>query len=177
MPVGGAGYRRRMESLMFRTERIAVRPWSSEDAGWYVSAIDGEINRWTRSADGDPESNWAATLERASDPASPSFCIQNVVGDPVGLLAIRVHDESVELSYWVAADQRGMGYATEALVGAIHRCRAVYPGVTLMLEIHPGNASSIAVAEKAGFSFAEIRGSCAPCADENGQVAVYTVAP
>lgn len=158
----------------FLTDRLSVRPWRREDAPWYAGAIDDEILRWTRET-GDPTAaQWEQLVEAGSVAnATASFCIENQRGEAIGSLAKKAHGDTVELSYWLAAAYRGHGYATEALAGAVDWCGDMHPGAPIVLEIHPGNVASIAVAERAGFMFDGRRASCASCADDNGQVATY----
>ena len=166
-----------MVSGGFRTEHLTVRPWRSEDASWYSAAIDDEVIRWTRLSGNPSGAEWEKIVESgAMANASASFCIENEFGDAVGALGKKLHSDTVELSYWLAAAGRGHGYAREALAGAVVWCADSHPGTPIVLEIHPGNGASIAVAEKTGFVFDGLRSSCASCADDNGHVAVYVMA-
>lgn len=151
-----------------------VRAWTPRDAAWYVASIDDEIARWTREPDAPPPDDWWERVGSLTlgDEGS-SLCIEDEHGSPVGSFGIWYRDGEAELSYWVAATHRRNGYAAEALAGAVEWLSVVHPDFGVLLEIHPENAASIAVAEAAGFSFDETVDSCAPCADENGQVAVY----
>jgi RimJ/RimL family protein N-acetyltransferase len=69
----------------------------------------------------------------------------------VGLMPDR--PGSIELAYWVRTEQRGRGLASRAVRTATpwaHRSLAV---PRIWLEIEPGNAASLRVAQRAGYRF------------------------
>jgi ribosomal-protein-alanine N-acetyltransferase len=70
----------------------------------------------------------------------------------VGLLVLQtVEPGDVEVAYWIAAAERGRGYATRA-VGLVSRWLAGSPGAPrVWLETDPDNRASQRVAEKTGF--------------------------
>lgn len=120
------------------------------------------------------EDDWSWLVGSGQPVDTPTLlCIENDSVEPVGSVVRRIHNDEIELSYWLAATERRKGYAAEALLGAVGWCGASHPGTPLVLEIHPGNAASIAVAERSGFSFDASQASCAPYADDNGQVAIH----
>ena len=81
----------------------------------------------------------------------------------VGLLVLQTAEPGdVEVAYWIAAAERGRGYATRA-VGLVSRWLAGSPGVRrIWLETDPANGASQRVAEKAGFVYERLaRDHCA----------------
>jgi len=163
-----------MKSSSFQTQRLVIRPWNAGDAAWYIESIDHEVIRWTRESGAlSPDDWWDRVNSLTLGDEGSSLCIEDRHGSPVGSLGIWLRDDEAELSYWVDADHRGNGYAAEALAGALEWLSGEQPGSDVMLEIHPQNAASIAVAETAGFTFDGTADSCAPCADDNGQVSLY----
>lgn len=70
----------------------------------------------------------------------------------VGLLVLQAAAPGdVEVAYWIAAAERGRGYATRA-VALVSRWLAESPGVRrIWLETDPDNRGSQRVAEKTGF--------------------------
>jgi RimJ/RimL family protein N-acetyltransferase len=69
----------------------------------------------------------------------------------VGLVVLQTAEPGdVEVAYWIAAAERGNGYATRA-VGLVSHWLTGSPGVRrVWLETDPGNRASQRVAEKAG---------------------------
>lgn len=157
----------------FSTRRLSVRPWMSDDAAWYVAAIDDEITRFTREPHELTEAAWRGRRATALfDPASSSVAVVDADHHLVGQLGVTVHQESIELSYWIAAPFRNCGLATELLEAATSWAAEREPQV-IELRIHPENAASIGVAERAGYRFFGFETSCEPCTDDQGRVAVY----
>lgn len=161
-----------MQALDFHTERLVLRPWIAEDAAWYVAAIDDEILQWTREPDDLTVEGWIACLADAESDRSQSAAITSD-GALVGNMTVARRRYSVEISYWISAEARGKGYASEALNATKDWILDNLGPVPLHLEISPDNEASIAVAERAGFAFSEYRLSKDQCADELGRVAVY----
>lgn len=157
----------------FSTGRLSVRPWTSADAHWYVTAIDADIMRFTREPHGLTEAAWLERQARAPfDPASNSVAVVDADHDLVGNLGVSFHRNSVELSYWIAAPFRGRGLATELLRAATSWV-AEHETLPIELRIHPENTVSVGVAERAGYRFSDFETSCEPCADDEDRVAVY----
>jgi RimJ/RimL family protein N-acetyltransferase len=163
-----------MQDMVFATARLTIRPWTDADAEWYVNARDEDIVRWTRESEPLTPEGWMRERVRiAANDGAHRGAIVDDAGVPVGNIGARSGIEDVELFYWIESSARGNGYATEALAGAVDWFREHHSVDVFTLEIHPQNAASIAVAERAGFSFAGLRESCDSCADEDGNVAVY----
>ena len=134
-----------------RSIEIRLRPWRPEEADWYLAALDAEILRWTRESAEMDAAECAAALGSPAAGSPRSFAIVTAERDePIGNLGVTRQGGEVELSYWVAAEFRGRGVATAALRAGTDRALAD-PGVaSCFLLIHPANAASIRVAERAG---------------------------
>ncbi|MGI9586570.1 MAG: GNAT family N-acetyltransferase [Acidimicrobiia bacterium] len=161
-----------MDAPEIRTERLKTRPWTEDDAGWYVDAIDSEILRWTREPGDLTPDTWRRCLADSTDGRSRSDAI--TVGDqPVGNVSVMQRRDSAEISYWLAADARGNGYASEVLLAVGDWASESLDIDYTYLEISPENAPSIAVAQRCGYSLFGYQLSDDDCADDLGRVAVY----
>lgn len=158
------------------TERLSVRPWSADDAAWYVAAIDDEIRRFTREPLHLTAETWMAhQVPEQPDRMASSVAVVERGQGLVGKLGVEMHPESVELSYWIAAPFRGRGVATE-LLRAATEWAALSGAPVIELRIHPENTASIGVAQRVGYRFLGFEDSCESCADDQGRVAVYRFA-
>lgn len=81
--------------------------------------------------------------------------------------------DHIAISYWVASEQRGKGYASEALAEMTRLAVESGWGRPIELEIHTENEGSIRTAKRAGYVFHEMRATCNACADETGRSAIY----
>ena len=166
-----------MDVVAFTTERLTVRPWSPEDAAWYLAAMDDEVIRWTREDHVPTVGAWLSSHVDVDPEASIrwSAIATGDAGDPVGCIGIERIDDATEISYWIASGARRQGFATEALTGAIGWVSQFVGSGRLELRIHPDNAASMDVAEASGFRFAGWEASCRSCADDLGRVGVYAL--
>ena len=164
-----------MDRIDLSSERLYSRPWVQEDEQWFVEAVDSEVRRYTRMPrDVDPRS-WFESDALHPPSGSTSAALVLSDGTVIGNVGARSMGAHTDLSYWIGAEHRGEGYATEAL-GALTRWAAEALGtLALELEITPDNLGSIAVAERNGYRRQGLRSSCSSCADASGQVAVYRI--
>ncbi len=88
-------------------------------------------------------------------------------------MGVLVHDDAVELSYWVAPDARGRGVASAALATAAFWAANTFGKPMLELLTHPQNIASQRVAQNAGFVPTGLLASRDTCADDDGMVARY----
>ncbi len=154
---------------------VVLRPWSADDAAWYVASRDALVYEWTREPQAltidEAQANIAAA---ADDPTRGGFAIVDPdSGELLGNLGVVVHDDTVELSYWVAPAARGQGIASAALATGSFWAANTFGKSALELITHPENVASKRVAEKAGFVATGIRESCDTCADADGMVSHY----
>ncbi|MFF7152783.1 GNAT family N-acetyltransferase [Streptomyces jietaisiensis] len=148
-----------MEPVTLTTERLVLRPVGPGDAdAVYAAAQDPDIQRWTTIPSpylrehaegfvgGLAPGGWA-------DDSMFTFGVFLPAGDLVGMLSQTMRGPGVaEIGFWAAKEHRGHGYLTEATLAA---CRWTF----LLLSVdrvewraEVGNAASLAVARKAGFT-------------------------
>ena len=151
---------------------VSTRPWSSDDAAWYIDHLDSEIAQWTLEPVGLDENTWRESLSRSSTTGAMWHAIE-CCGGPVGNIKVVPMSDHIAISYWVASDERGNGYASGALASMTHRAAESGWGRPIELEIHPDNQGSIGTALKVGYEFYELRESCNACSDETGKSAIY----
>ena len=143
---------------------VDLRAWRPDDAEWYVGARDEEIFRWT-------------TEPRALDPGVLRLVIEANTRDPkwvgcaitdpasgalLGNIALKIEGRAgeAEASYWVAAEARGRGVASDAVRTLVQWAFEAGSIERVDLFIAPGNTASQRVAAHAGFQPAgEIDGS------------------
>ncbi|WP_230486837.1 GNAT family N-acetyltransferase [Nocardioides anomalus] len=139
------------------TARLRLPLWSAAD----VEAIRGGAHlpgwhpQFPREDDRD-----AATLWHDGDPwSSRSVTVDGVTVGSIGFFGppqpAADGAPEVEVGYGLVEDARGRGYATEALTAMVAAAEA--EGARLRASVLPGNAASIRVLAKCGFT--ELRGS------------------
>jgi ribosomal-protein-alanine N-acetyltransferase len=79
------------------------------------------------------------------------FIAERSDGAQVGLLAITLREDAIELGYWIAPELWGNGYATKLLQLALPLARDARPGLPLVATVHRHNVASARVLERAGF--------------------------
>lgn len=132
-----------------------LRPWTVDDAAWYVAARDEEVFRWTTERRGLTVAETEAAILRvnASDDVI-SWAITDARGTTLfGNLAL-VYDQATgcaEVSYFLAAAGRGRGLATAAVSTVCEWAFANLATDRILLQTRPGNTRSQAVAQRAGF--------------------------
>jgi RimJ/RimL family protein N-acetyltransferase len=142
---------------LIRSARIALRPPFEGDVAAIAEACtDPEIGRYIPIMPRpytveDARAFVAAAREKSASGMGEELVIEDVAnGELLGMIAVRTRDgESV--GYWVRADARGRGIATEALTLAVRWARESHGVTRNWLTAHPQNRASQRVAEKAGF--------------------------
>lgn len=132
-----------------------LRPWVASDAGALASAMqDPEIVRWLHIdlpyTPEDAHAFIAATRERWAGGRAAHFVIERngAFCGYLGVLALGVGFEAVELVYWTM--RRGEGIATAAVRCAVEWLTGERGARLIELGMVDGNAASAAVAERAG---------------------------
>lgn len=153
--------------------RVTLRPWSREDARFLAeSSTDPAIQRYNGAHDrqGRPApslsmlgaeaaidrfvSSWRA-LAATGSPAGVGFVITDAgTGELVGCCGVDGwnQEDVAQLGYWIAADARGQGYATRAVV-LLTRWLFELGAARVFLTIVADNEDSLAVARRAGFEY------------------------
>jgi len=142
------------------TPRLELREFRLADADLVREvATNAETEALPPGAPADPErlDDWLAADERLPEPTGTAvhlMMLDRPVGRIVGSISVFHADwetRSAELGYGVRADERGKGYATEALA-AVARWALTEGGLQrAWLSATAENAASQRVAEKAGF--------------------------
>ena len=141
------------------TDRLLLQPSAMRDLDPLVRIFpSGQLaQRWSGRS---PTPAWWDELGFVSDLANNAFSwtvVRKSDGTPIGVCALGWYAvegfEGAELGYWIGAEYRGAGYATEAAKAALERCRRRLPTEHLASFIAPGNHASVRVAEKLGFRF------------------------
>lgn len=136
--------------------RGAAVAWEPDDAEWYVGACDEEIFRWTNEPrDLTPDAARRAIEAYRREPTHAGFAIVDAAsGALLGNIALVLTDperRSGEVSYWLAAEARGRGAATDAVRVITRWAFDALPLDRIELLIRSGNSASQRVAEQARF--------------------------
>jgi RimJ/RimL family protein N-acetyltransferase len=164
---------------------VRLRPWRDEDVPAIVAACqDPEIPRWTMIPAPYGTADAAGFLLTAAEQARTGEGAMLAVVDErsgtvlgsIGVTVDRRHGIG-EIGYWVAAEERGRGVATQALHLLAAWALEALGLARLELTVHPPNAASRRVAEKAGF---ECEGLLRAYRDQRGErvdLLMYSLLP
>ena len=152
---------------------VTLRPWSRDDAQFMaVSSADPAIRRYNGVHDrqGRPAPplsipgaeaaihefgrGWQ-TLAATGAPSGVAFAITDATsGELVGCCGVDdwTEEDVAQFGYWIAADARGRGYATRAVI-LLTRWLFDLGAARVFLTIVAGNDGSVAVARRAGFVY------------------------
>jgi RimJ/RimL family protein N-acetyltransferase len=151
--------------------RVTLRPWSRDDAQFMAEASgDPAIRRYNGVHDrhgrpAPPLSKLEAeaaidqfvvswqTFATTGAPGGVAFAITDArSGELVGCCGVDdwTHNDVARFGYWIAADARGRGYATRAVI-LVTRWLFELGAARVCLTIVAGNEASVAVARRAGF--------------------------
>ena len=133
---------------------VQLREWADDDAAWYADSVrDPLIQRFTTDSPTLTAEDVLAAIGRMrASSAEESFVICDAVtGVRLGNIALHHEGKSGEVSYWVAADARGRGVATRALVLFSAWSFQTVGLEELWLRVHRGNVASQRVALGAGY--------------------------
>jgi RimJ/RimL family protein N-acetyltransferase len=138
-----------------------LRPWRLEDVPRVARICsDPEISRWTRVPSPYTEEHARTWIEQTvrdwdSGQGEAAFAVTDTSGEVVGAIGLRLLQEEYgvrgSIGYWVAAEARGRGVATDALKLASRWGFRQLGLQRLELVTDPANEASQRVAEKAGF--------------------------
>lgn len=140
---------------------LVLRPWRLEDVPRVARICsDPEISRWTRVPSPYTEEHARTWIEQTvrdwdSGQGEAAFAVTDASGEVVGAIGLRLLQEEYgvrgSIGYWVAAEARGRGVATDALKLASRWGLRQLGLQRLELVTDPANEASQRVAEKAGF--------------------------
>jgi RimJ/RimL family protein N-acetyltransferase len=152
----GAGTRRRSTPTHGRDGVVALRGWRGDDADRLTQIWqDGELQRRfgvPAPVTGDAIAAWLAGVDQRWRLGLQISLAVTVDGIVVGGCELDdVDTQEPDLGYWVAAPERGRGYATRAARLLVDWATALLPGTALQLVVEADNPASITVAERLGF--------------------------
>jgi RimJ/RimL family protein N-acetyltransferase len=140
---------------------LVLRPWRPEDVPRVARICsDPEISRWTRVPSPYTEEHARTWIEQTvrdwdSGQGEAAFAVTDASGEVVGAIGLRLLQEEYgvrgSIGYWVAAEARGRGVATDALKLASRWGLRQLGLERLELVTDPANEASQRVAKKAGF--------------------------
>lgn len=137
---------------------VTLRAWRIDEADLYLELRDPLVFRFTTE---DPDLDTAtcrANIDSAHhDPLQAPLAICDEDGLPVGNMAILRRGRKAILSYWMAEEARGRGWAAAALAAATDWAFATWPVDEAELEIDRDNEASVKVARAAGYLLAGMR--------------------
>lgn len=146
-------------SPVIRSERLDLREYGASDAGLVHEVLAAEPEALPPGAPSDPGdvAGWLADdvhRSRREGTGVHLMMLDRTAGKIVGSIGLFHADwevRSVEIGYGVRGDERGKGYASEAL-SAVARWALTEGGVQrAWLTANTDNIASVRVAEKAGF--------------------------
>lgn len=158
---------------MLSDDVVTLRPWSRGDAEFIARAsADPAIRRYSLPHDrhGTPAprpsivdakatideftANWQS-FAASGTPSGVAFAIMETSsGDVVGMCGVDdwSTEDVAQIGYWLAAEARGRGYATRAVM-LLTRWLFELGAGRVFLTIVAGNDASVAVARRAGFAY------------------------
>jgi RimJ/RimL family protein N-acetyltransferase len=148
-------------SPVIRSARLDLREYGPGDAGLVMGLLvsEGEREGLPPGAPSDPDdvARWLADGARRAQREGTGvhlMMLDRAVGEIVGSIGLFHPDwevRSAEIGYGVRSDERGKGYASEALA-AVARWALTEGGIQrAWLTANTDNVASVRVAEKAGF--------------------------
>lgn len=141
-----------------------MRPWRPADRPALERMVrDAEMMRyvtqgrtWSDTAIDEMLERQALHLERHGVCFAAVECKSS--SEVIGLVGMQqLDDGDFELGWWIWKAYWGLGYATEAAQAHVAHARDVMGLTRLAAVIDPPNAASIAVAEKLGMRFVDMR--------------------
>ncbi len=133
-----------------------LRPWAVDDAEWYAATVTGDqlIQRFTSESPTVTVDEVRAAIAEllAGPPGTTGFLIADAITNQrLGNIALTYENETGDVSYWIAADARGRGAATQARRLLSERACATLRLTELRLWTHVDSLGSRTVAERAGY--------------------------
>ncbi|HEX4934345.1 MAG TPA: GNAT family N-acetyltransferase [Gemmatimonadaceae bacterium] len=148
--------------------RCAIRSWRPDDAP-RLARIANDRSIWVMVRDrfphpyslADADAHIARSLEQ-DPPRNLAITVDDVVIGAIGCIPGEdINRVRAEVGYWLGADARGKGYATEALRGFVQWLWDTTEFQHLTAAVFTDNPASARVLEKAGFVFAFLARKCA----------------
>ncbi|MBT2532429.1 GNAT family N-acetyltransferase [Arthrobacter sp. ISL-48] len=143
---------------------IVLRPLRVEDAADHLAGEDADLVRWLNGGPGTTESvrRYVEHIQHMWEKGGPifTFAIRLRAEDTlVGTIDVQLNQDAfrsgqANLAYGLYPDWRGRGFATRAVSLAVEFLRPDATVYSALIRVEPANASSAAVAVRAGFTLA-----------------------
>jgi len=137
------------------TERLLLRRFEDGDGEQFADMIESSREHYAAFIpfylDGDAPQrvrNWRAHFESGKQFVYAAFEQERMIGG--GMLFPRIGPDALELGYQLRRDATGRGFATEIAAALLRVAFDVCRAMRVEAHIDPGNAASIAVAERIG---------------------------
>jgi RimJ/RimL family protein N-acetyltransferase len=138
-------------------DRVVLRPWTRDDADVVFAACqDPEIQRWTTVPSPYRHEDAVCYVTEISEAAWRdgggvfAICVNGAPAGAIGAHGMR--DGVAHVGYWMAADARGRGFASDALRTISRWLIGERGAARVELVAEPENTPSLRVAERAGFT-------------------------
>lgn len=146
---------------MFETERLLIRPYTTEDLPFLESLVsDPRVVRYI--GNGKPRTkegarlffNWNLSHMKEEQPLGLQLLVEKASGEPIGHAGLVPQDiddvTELEVGYWIAPAYWGKGFATEAAAAFQELAFDHLNENRIIALIYPENIASCRVAEKLG---------------------------
>ena len=144
------------------TERLTLRGIDETDAAAIVLwRSDPAVYRYFLSPHGITEAEhlrWYRERYLPNEDRCDWMCLRQSDGARIGVFGLIRENGSAEVSYLLAPEARGHGYAQEAVLALLCYAKTEWGARNATAEIHRDNAPSLALAKRLGFSEAARRG-------------------
>ena len=152
------------------TERLTLRGIDETDAAPIVLwRGDPAVYRYFRSPRRITEEEhlqWYRDRYLPDENRCDWMCLRRSDGAKLGVCGLIHRGEAAEISYLLAPEARGQGYAGEAVTALLAYAAADWKIVRATAEIHRDNAPSLALAARLGFTEAARQGDFIICEKE-----------
>lgn len=178
-----------MDPVILSDGVVVLRPWSPPDAAFmHTASLDPAVQRYNGPVP-DSVEDAASVIEgiegcwksfhTGGDPTGVAFAVVDAAsGEPVGMCGVDGWSDTAvaQFGYWLAADARGRGLATHAVLLMTSWLFEV-GAARVFLTIQSENAASIAVARRAGFTYEGTLRSYGVWQGQRKDVDVFAVLP
>ncbi|WP_441248408.1 GNAT family N-acetyltransferase [Kitasatospora sp. McL0602] len=142
---------------MIFTERLRLRPLSGADAAWWVELhADQEVNRFVGAYSPEQAAARLLAIETQWAERGHGLCAVELAatGEVVGRCGLNWWEEfgETEIGWTFARPHWGQGYASEAARAVLDWGFGTLGLRRITAMIHHGNAASVTVAERLGFT-------------------------
>jgi RimJ/RimL family protein N-acetyltransferase len=150
---------------IIETGAYTLRPPDPADIPWIFNACqDPEIGRWTEIPQPYLAEHAVAFVENRLEELWSYMITRTESGELLGAIGLKGLDPRTgraEIGYWLAPEARGEGVVVVALEGLERTAAGDLGAREAVLRIADGNAASLAVARRAGYTLTDrLPGGC-----------------